>query len=141
MDTLNTEAKFKEFEPRLKFKPRHKYGWFHLKFIKFGHWSLSLNIHCGHFWFLLNPLFFSLFGYNYFVPTNESSLINCALKCQNFSASNWLFSFLKKPLWLVEFIHFSEYKLKIKLIWRIIKRWAQALISISTILKFSALET
>ena len=26
-----SEAKFKEFEPRLKFKPRLKYGWFHLK--------------------------------------------------------------------------------------------------------------
>ena len=26
-----TEAKLKEFEPRLKFKTRLKYGWFHLK--------------------------------------------------------------------------------------------------------------
>ena len=26
------EAEFKEFEPRLKFKPGLKYGWFHLKF-------------------------------------------------------------------------------------------------------------
>ena len=55
-----TEAEFKEFEPLLKFKPRLKYGWFHLnlysifqdlikpvfgrfkprlKFIKFGHCS------------------------------------------------------------------------------------------------------
>ena len=25
------EAEFKEFEPRLKFKPQLKYGWFHLK--------------------------------------------------------------------------------------------------------------
>ena len=25
------EAEFKEFEQRLKFKPRLKYGWFHLK--------------------------------------------------------------------------------------------------------------
>ena len=25
-----TEAEFKEFEPLLKFKPRLKYGWFHL---------------------------------------------------------------------------------------------------------------
>ena len=25
------EAEFKEFELRLKFKPRLKYGWFHLK--------------------------------------------------------------------------------------------------------------
>ena len=27
------EAEFKEFEPRLKFKPRLKYGWFHLNFL------------------------------------------------------------------------------------------------------------
>ena len=26
-----TEVEFKEFEPWLKFKPRLKYGWFHLK--------------------------------------------------------------------------------------------------------------
>jgi len=28
---LYTETEFKEFERRLKFKPRLKYGWFHLK--------------------------------------------------------------------------------------------------------------
>ena len=28
---LKTEAEFKEFERRLKFKQRLKYGWFHLK--------------------------------------------------------------------------------------------------------------
>ena len=28
---INTKAEFKEFEPRVKFKPRLKYGWFHLK--------------------------------------------------------------------------------------------------------------
>ena len=27
----NPEAEFKEFEPRLKFKPRLQCGWFHLK--------------------------------------------------------------------------------------------------------------
>ena len=27
----NSETEFKEFERRLKFKPRLKYGWFHLK--------------------------------------------------------------------------------------------------------------
>ena len=26
-----SEAEFKEFEPRIKFMPRFKYGWFHLK--------------------------------------------------------------------------------------------------------------
>ena len=31
MKLTNTEAEFKEFEPRLKFKPRLKYGWFYLK--------------------------------------------------------------------------------------------------------------
>ena len=30
-DILNPETEFKEFEPRLKSKPRLKYGWFHLK--------------------------------------------------------------------------------------------------------------
>ena len=28
---INTVAEFKEFERRFKFKPRFKYGWFHLK--------------------------------------------------------------------------------------------------------------
>ena len=64
---VKPEAEFKEFEPRLKFKPRSKYGWFYLKlyaifqnlsqssietgfwgfetrltFIKFGLWSLDI---------------------------------------------------------------------------------------------------
>ena len=30
----STEAKFKDFEPRLKFVTRLKYGWFHLNCIK-----------------------------------------------------------------------------------------------------------
>ena len=28
---LHPEAEIKEFEPRLKFVPRVKYGWYHLK--------------------------------------------------------------------------------------------------------------
>ncbi len=28
----STEAEFKEFKPRFKFKSRFKYGWFHLNF-------------------------------------------------------------------------------------------------------------
>ena len=28
---MEEKAEFKEFERRLKFKPRLKYGWFHLK--------------------------------------------------------------------------------------------------------------
>ena len=31
---LGSEAEFKEFDPRLKFKPRLKYSWFHLKLNK-----------------------------------------------------------------------------------------------------------
>jgi len=30
LDSKCTKAEFKEFERRLKFKPRLKYGWFHL---------------------------------------------------------------------------------------------------------------
>ena len=30
-DVDEPEAKFKEFDPRLKFQPRLKYGWFYLK--------------------------------------------------------------------------------------------------------------
>ena len=59
---LSHQAKFKEFERRLKFKQRLKYGWFHLKlysmfqlkpafggfktrlkFIKFGHSPSKFN--------------------------------------------------------------------------------------------------
>ena len=31
---MGPETEFKEFEPRPKFKPWHKYGWFHLKLFK-----------------------------------------------------------------------------------------------------------
>ena len=41
--------------------------------------------------------FLSLFRYSYFVPTNESSLIDCATKFQNFLASDWLLGFLETP--------------------------------------------
>jgi len=30
-NTMTSVAEFKEFERRFKFKPRFKYGWFHLK--------------------------------------------------------------------------------------------------------------
>ena len=60
-------------------------------------------------------------------------------KSQNFHvASDWLFDILHTPLYWLNFIHFSGYKLKIKLILRLIKRGDQALISISAILEFSA---
>ena len=32
--SLKTVAEFKEFERRFKFKPRFKYGWFHLECFK-----------------------------------------------------------------------------------------------------------
>jgi len=38
----------------------------------------------------------------------------------------------------LNFIHFSGYKYKIRLVWRLRKREDQELTSISTILKFSA---
>jgi len=63
---IKSEAEFKEFEPRFIFKPRLKYGWFYLKyfkvkagaqlkpvfgifetrlkFIKFGHWFLVVDL-------------------------------------------------------------------------------------------------
>ena len=31
ISSTTSEAEFKEFERRFKFKPRFKYGWFHLK--------------------------------------------------------------------------------------------------------------
>ena len=48
---LQPESEFKEYEPRLKLKPRLKYGWFHLKLylifqdlgrrsIKTGFWQI-----------------------------------------------------------------------------------------------------
>ena len=49
---IKTEAEFKEFERRVKFKPRLKYSWFHLKLyskfqdlsrclIETGFWRIS----------------------------------------------------------------------------------------------------
>jgi len=55
-----------------------------------------------------------------------------ARKISNLSASY-------TRLWLVEFLHFSRYKYRIKLVSILRQREDQALISISTILKFSAL--
>ena len=40
---ISPEAEFKEFEPRLKFKPRLKYGWFHLNCIKFLRFKPALT--------------------------------------------------------------------------------------------------
>ena len=41
------EAKFKEFEPRHKFKPRLKYGWFHLKLYSIFQDLCRLSIETG----------------------------------------------------------------------------------------------
>ena len=59
---------------------------------------LNLNIHCGHFWFMLKPIISPLFGYPYknVIPTNGSSLIKWRA---NFLASDWLnfrYNFLYK---------------------------------------------
>ena len=88
----------------------------------------NLNIHCGHFGFLLNPLFFSLLVYTF---QNESSLINGGqtFKFTSFWLSAW--DSANPALIGFNFIHFSEYKLKIKLILRLIKIGDQALFSIS----------
>ena len=44
------EAEFKEFEPRLKFKPRLKYSWIHLKsYLMFQDLSRRRSIETG-FW-------------------------------------------------------------------------------------------
>ena len=42
-------AKFKEFEQRLKFKPRLKYGWFHLKLYSILQYLSRHSIETG-FW-------------------------------------------------------------------------------------------
>ena len=76
-------------------------------------------------WFLLNPLFSPLFLDIRVLSLNDAKYQISLLLIRH---SDWL-----------NLIHFSGYKLKIKLILRLIKRGDQALISISTILKFSAL--
>ena len=82
--------------------------------------------------FLLNPLFF--------ISLQDSRVLSlvCA---QNLKllACDQLFQISHTPLNWLNFTCFSEYKLQIKTVLRIIKRGDQALISISTILKFSAL--
>ena len=40
--TNSSVAEFKEFERRFKFKPRFKYGWFHLNFQMFQDLSRHL---------------------------------------------------------------------------------------------------
>ena len=43
------EAEFKEFEPRFKFEPQLKYGWFHLKLYQFFQDLSRRSIETG-FW-------------------------------------------------------------------------------------------
>ena len=45
------EAEFKDFEPRLKFKPRLKYGWFHLKLYTIFQDLSRRSIETGFWWF------------------------------------------------------------------------------------------
>ena len=44
------EAEFKEFERRLKFKPRLKYGWFHLKLYSMFQDLSRRSIEAGFWW-------------------------------------------------------------------------------------------
>ena len=44
-----SEAEFKEFDPRLKYKPQLKYGWFHLKLYYFFQDLSRRSIETG-FW-------------------------------------------------------------------------------------------
>ena len=45
------EAKFKQFEQRLQFKSRHKYGWFHLESYSMFQEDLSRrSIETGFWW-------------------------------------------------------------------------------------------
>ena len=92
---------------------------------------LNLYIHCGHFWFLLNLLFSHFFW---------SITVLLLIANQNFKFSRLLIccsGYSKRPSDWLNYKHFSGYKIKIKLILRLIKRWDHALMSISTILKFS----
>ena len=63
----------------------------------------NLNIHCGHFWFLLDPLFSPLFVISLpdFDQWKFSDKMSC--KISSFPAIDWLFRILHTPLWLVEF--------------------------------------
>jgi len=55
-----TEAEFKEFEPRLKFETRPKYGWFYLRL-----WSMFQDLSRRSietvFWLKLNKFGFRTF--------------------------------------------------------------------------------
>ena len=87
--------------------------------------------------FLLNPLSLWI---SVLCFTNESTVHSLnGTQNLNFSGfSDWLFRFLQMPLNWLSYIKFCWYKLKIKLILKLTKNEDQALISISTILKFSA---
>ena len=51
MPYLYSEAEFKEFDPRLKFETRLKYGWFHLKLHSIFQ-SLSRRLIETGFWWI-----------------------------------------------------------------------------------------
>ena len=56
------EAEFKELEPRLKSKPRLKYGWFHLKLYSTLQYLSRRSIETG-FWGFVTRLKFIKFGH------------------------------------------------------------------------------
>ncbi len=81
--------------------------------------------------FLLNRLFLD----NH-IGSNQWAFSHWLRK--NFQASGWLFD-LCKQYWLVEFLHFSGYQIKIKLIWRLTEIADEAFISICMMEDFTAL--
>ena len=60
--------------------------------------------------------------------------------CANFAASDWLLGFCKRHSDWLNFLQFPGYQIKIKLICRFTKIGNQALISISTLQEFLALD-
>ena len=79
--------------------------------------------HCGHFWFLLNPLFLPLF-LNITTLFRQIRVLSLIAR-QNFKkclASDWLFGCLQTLPDCLNYIHFIGYKLKIKLVLIIIKK-------------------
>ena len=77
MGTVNynqTEAEFKEFDPRLKFKPRLKCGWFHLKSHSMFQDVRRRSIETG-FWEFETQLKFIKFGLLNYVLERKTILL------------------------------------------------------------------
>ena len=101
---------------------------------------LNLNIQCGVLTLLIHSFSFFL-DIPEQIPTNESYLFKWRVR---FQISRLLIGcsdvFIRHSIgWILHSFQSTKYKLKIKLILKLIKRGDQALISIFTILKFSVL--